>query len=174
MPPEAEQNQIRELRGAVSGPGGLRLFYDPPGTLRLTVDDRYSVPVVKLYQSAPLSRPGHYLSLQDGKGEEVALVDKIDDFGPDTRVVADEEIRRRYLTARVDAITDVRTEFGVTYWHVQTDRGERDFVVQSLSESCVWLSETHILLIDVDGNRFEIKDRNALDEGSRERLATVL
>ena len=55
-----------------------------------------------------------------------------------------------------------------------TDRGERDFVVQSLSESCLWLSDTHILLVDVDGNRFEITDRYALDPTSQERLSTVL
>ena len=93
---------------------------------------------------------------------------------PESQIIAEEELRRRYLTARVEAITNVKTEFGATYWNVVTDKGERDFVVQSLSESCIWLSETHILLIDVDGNRFEIPDRTVLDAQSEERLASVL
>lgn len=152
----------------------LRLFYDPPGTLRLTVGEDYSYPTVRLYQAAPLSMRGRYLSLLDGKGEEITMVETLDSFTPEARTVAEEEMRRRYLTAQVTAITGLRTEFGVTYWHVETDKGVRDFVVQSLSESCVWLSESHILLIDADGNRFEIADRYALDAASRQRLEAVL
>ena len=155
-------------------PQALRLFYDPPGTLRLTVGEDRCYPNVKLYQASPLLRPGRYLSLQNGKGEEIVLVENLADFAPESRAVAEEELKRRYLTARIQAIPHIRTEFGVTYWHVVTDRGERDFVVQSLSESCVWLGDQHIVIIDVDGNRFEILDRTGLDEASRARLESVL
>ena len=172
-PADAPQTQSRE-RAAVTNPGDLHLFYNPPGTLRLTVGDGYSFPTVRLYQSAPLSNPGKFLAFQDGKGEEIALVPAIDDLPDDTRQTAHEELRRRYLTSRVESITGVKTEFGVTYWNVITDRGPRDFVIQSLSESCVWLSESHIMLIDVDGNRFEIPDRYGMDAASRARLEDVL
>lgn len=155
-------------------PHDLHLFYEPAGTLRLTVGEEKSYPKVALYQSAPLTRPGKYIALLDGKGEEIALVPSLDDLTASARAVAEEEIRRRYLTAQIQAITGLRQEFGVTYWHVLTDKGERDFVMQSLSESCVWLSEAHLLLVDVDGNRFEIEDRSALDAESRRRLELVL
>jgi hypothetical protein len=154
-------------------PNALRLFFEPAGMLRLTVGEDRSYPVVKLYQAAPLSMPGRYLSLQDSKGEEIALVPALEDLTAESRTVAEEELRRRYLTARVHAIRNIRTEFGVTYWHVDTDKGERDFVVQSLTESCVWLSERQVLIIDVDGNRFEIPDMPALDRASREWLELV-
>ena len=168
-----EETQIKE-REPVTNPHTLHLFHQPTGTLRLTVGDLYSYPVVRLYQAAPLSQPKRFLAFQDGKGEEIALVPHLDTLTPESQIVAEEELRRRYLTAQVQAITGVKTEFGATYWNVLTDKGERDFVVQSLSESCVWLSETHILLIDVDGNRFEIPDRTALDAQSEQRLASVL
>lgn len=155
-------------------PETLSLFHEPPGTLRLTIGEDRSYPIVRLYQAAPLSRPGHYLSLLDSKGEEIVMVEALTDLPTASQPVAEEELRRRYLTAQVEAILELRTEFGVTYWHVKTDKGERDFVVQSLSESCVWLSDRHILLIDADGSRFEIPDREALDIASRERLAAVL
>jgi hypothetical protein len=138
------------------------------------VGDLFSVPAVKLYLAAPLSYPGRYLSLHTGKGDEIALVERLDDLAAESRTVAEEEIRRRYLTAKIEAVTALRTEFGITYWSVITDRGARDFVVQSLSESCIWLSDAHVLLVDVDGTRFEIPDRNLLDPASRERLDSVL
>ena len=155
-------------------PRSLRLFYDPPGTLRLTVGTERSYPVVKLYQAWPLSQPERCIVLQDGKGEEITMVETLAEMTPETRAVAQEELGRRYLTARVEAIRHIRTEFGVTYWHVLTDRGERDFVVQSLSESAIWLGDSHILLVDVDGNRFEIADRRTLDVASRAQLDSVL
>jgi len=155
-------------------PRCLRLYYDPPGTLRLTIDDERSYPTVKLFQAWPLSQPGRHIVLQDAKGEEIVMVETLDELPPASRAVAEEELRRRYLTARVQEIRHIRAEFGVTYWDVVTDKGVRDFVVQSLSESAVWLSDHHILLVDVDGNRFEIADRRTLDVASRAQLDSVL
>jgi len=155
-------------------PKNLRLFHEPPGTLRLTIGEERSYPGVKLFQAWPLSQPGRYLVLQDAKGEEIVMIDRLEDLPEESRPVAEEELRRRYLTATVEAVIQVRSEFGITYWRVLTDRGERDFVVQSLSESAIWLSDRHLLLIDVDGNRFEIPDRTALDTASQARLEAVL
>src|SRR3954471_21783253 len=143
--------------------GDLRLFYDETGRLRLTVGEERSYLTVKVYQAWPLSLPGRCISLQDGQGEEIVLVDRLDHFSTVSRPVIEEELRRRYLTSRVLRIVGIRTEFGVTYWDVVTDRGERDFVIQSLTESCVWLGEHHLLLVDPEGNRFEITDRRELD-----------
>ena len=155
-------------------PQELSLFYSPPGTLRLTVGEEKSYPKVSLYQASPLSRPGKYLSLLDSKSEEIALIPALSDLSPESRTIAEAELKRRYLTAKITKIPSIKQEFGVTYWHVLTDKGERDFVMQSLSESCIWLSETHLLLIDADGNRFEIPDRRILDTESQSVLDAVL
>jgi hypothetical protein len=154
-------------------PQRLRVFHHPPGTVRVTVNDERSYWDVKVFQAWPLSEPGKHVSFQDGKGDEILMLEDLSGLDPASREVTEEELRRRYLTARVEAVRHIRTEFGVTYWHVGTDRGERDFVVQSLSESCVWLSPKHVLIVDVDGNRFEIPDFNALDAPSRQHLETV-
>src|SRR5262249_9706033 len=151
-----------------------QLFYSPPGTLRLTVGADRSYPAVKVYQAWPLSQPRRFISLQDAKGEEILMVADLEEFPPPSRGVVEEEVRRRYLTARGEASRNIRTEFGVTYWHVDTDKGPREFVVQSLSESCVWLSDRHLLIVDVDGNRFEVPDRTTLDRPSAAQLDAVL
>jgi hypothetical protein len=159
---------------ATLDPHSLHLFHQPPGTLRLTVGDDHSYAEVKLYQAWPLSSPNRFLSLVNGKGDEITMIEELDALLPASRVVAEEELRRRYLTARVQSVREIRTEFGVTYWHVSTDKGERDFVVQSMSESCVWLSDRHLLIIDVDGNRFEFEDLTAYDAASKGRLSAVI
>ena len=51
-------------------------------------------------------------------GQNIAWWDGLDDLTPESRAVAEEELRRRYLTARIKTISGMRTEFGVTYWNV--------------------------------------------------------
>ena len=155
-------------------PSEMKLFYEPKDRLRLTIGDEKSYPTVKPVWSAPLSRPNTYLALLDGKGEQITLL-------PDPKVLASaswdavqEELRRRYLTATVTVILSARVEFGATYWRVVTDRGEREFVTQSLQENAMWLSDTHLLLLDVDANRFEIPDVSALDVRSQAFISAIL
>ncbi len=155
-------------------PSTLRLFYEPKDRLRLTVPDDRSYPTVKPVWAAPLSRPGKYLALLDGKGNEIILLPTLDDLEPASREAVLSEVRLRYLTARVLAVSHARQEFGVTYWSVVTDRGARDFVTQNLQENAVWLSGSHLLLLDVDGNRFEIEDLARLDDKSRHLVETIV
>jgi hypothetical protein len=155
-------------------PSTLNLFYEPKDRLRLTVDDDRSYPTVKPAWASPLSYPNKYLALLDAKGDEITLLERPEDLPKASYESVMEELSRRYLTATILKIEDARNEFGATYWHVHTDRGTRDFVTQSLQENAQWLSPTHLLLTDVDGNRFELADVKALDPRSRAFLETIL
>ncbi len=155
--------------------GDFNLFYAPKDRLRLTVGSEKSYHTVKPVWAAPLSRPNHYLALLDGKGNEIVMMtDPEAKLSPASWEAVQAELRRRYLTATVEAITSARVEYGATYWRADTDRGGREFVTQSLQENAQWLSPEHLLLIDVDGNRFEIPDVNALDARSRAFISAIL
>jgi hypothetical protein len=151
----------------------IKLFFEPKDRLRMTYDDR-SWATVKPAWASPLTYPNRFLSLMNAKGEEIVMVPSLDALNPESRVAAELEVARRYLTAKVLRIDQAKSEFGATYWHVQTDRGERDFVTQSLQENAQWLGPSHLLLIDVDGNRFELEDVQQLDAQSRALLDQVV
>jgi hypothetical protein len=156
-------------------PETLYLYFEPKDRLRLTVGTDRSYPTVKPVWAAPLSRPGRYLALLDAKGNEIAMIEEPKRMlSPGSWEAVQAELRRRYLTSNVTAITGARVEYGATYWHAETDRGARDFVTQSLQENAQWLAPEHLLLIDVDGNRFEIQDVNALDARSRAFISAIL
>lgn len=152
----------------------LKLFYEPKDRLRLTILDDRSYPTVKPAWSAPLSQPGKFLALLNGKGDEITTISDPGQLDDESRKAVMEEIHRRYLTATIHRITHAKAEFGAAYWHVVTDRGERDFVTQSLQENAQWLGPGHLLLIDVDGNRFEILDTAALDASSQVYIEALL
>ncbi len=156
-------------------PRDLKLFYAPKDQLRLTIGEEKSYPTIKPVWAAPLSRPNRYLALLDGKGNEITTIpDPAEMLTAESWQAVQAELRRRYLTATITTIMGARVEYGATYWHAVTNRGERDFVTQSLQENAQWLSPEHLLLIDVDGNRFEIPDVSALDARSRAFISAIL
>ena len=140
----------------------------------MTVGESHSIVSVKPVWAAPLSKPRKFLALLNGKGEEIVTIPDPAALSPDSRDAVEEELRRRYLTPIILAIASARSEFGVTYWTVDTDRGTREFVTQSLQENAQWMGDGHLLLIDVDGNRFEIPDVSAMDERSRDFVEKIV
>jgi len=152
----------------------IRLFREPAWRLRMTIEGDRSYLRVKVVRAAPLSQPSRYVCFLDARDEAVCMVDDLNDLEPASLRIAQEELDRRYLTSRVGRIESIRSEFGVSYWDVQTDRGRREFVVQDVAENAQWLGERRLLLIDVDGNRFEIPDMDALDRRSSKFLEAVI
>lgn len=152
----------------------IKLFHHPRDVMRMTVSDEYSIVQVEPRWAAPLSHANQFLGLMNSKGEEVLLLEKLDELEGENRKAIEIELGRRYLTSTVHKILSAKVEFGATYWTVVTERGERDFVVQSLQENAQWLGERHLLLVDIDANRFEIPDLDLLDPKSRHFIDSIL
>ncbi len=144
----------------------LQLFREPAWKLRLTIGDDRSYLRVKVVRAAPLSYPNQYISFLDGKDEEICMVNDLESLDQAARDLIAEELDRRYLTATIQSISAIRNEYGTSYWEVQTNRGQREFVVQNVSENAQWLGDHRLLIIDVDGNRFEIARLDKLDKKS--------
>lgn len=152
----------------------VRLFREPAWTLRLTIEGDRSYTRIKVVRAAPLSHPDQYICLLDAKDEEVCMVPDIKSLDADMREIVDEELSRRYLTSTIDSVVSIRNEFGTSYWDVVTHRGQREFVVQNVAENAQWLGDHRLLLVDVDGNRFEIPNLNSLDKKSLSLVEMVL
>lgn len=146
--------------------GRLHIFREPAWKLRLTIDDDRSHLSVKIVRAAPLSHPDRYISFLDSEDEEICMVEDPGQLDEATRAIVNDELDRRYLTSTVLQINSVRNEFGTSYWDVDTDRGEREFVVQNVAENARWFGANRLLIIDVDGNRFEFPRLDTLDKKS--------
>ena len=154
--------------------GAVRLFREPAWVLRMTIDQDRSYLKVKIVRAAPLSHPDRYICMLDAKDEEICMIDDLKDLDAEARTIVGEELDLRYLTSTIERIESVRNEFGTSYWDVQTNRGQREFVVQNVAENAQWLGDYRLLLVDVDGNRFEIPNMQALDKKSLGLIDQVL
>lgn len=152
----------------------LALRRDKDGTLVLTLDGGDRVSNIRVVRASPLSHPSHYITFLDEKGRELCTVDRLDDLPQPARRLVEEELARYYLGSTIQRINELESEFGIAYWDVETPRGRRDFVVKDVQSSITWLSPTRLLMVDVDGNRFEIPDLRALDLRSQKLLEMTL
>jgi hypothetical protein len=137
------------------------------GTLRLTKPDGSTVEKVQLALGWPLRHRNRYIAVLDEKGHEVHMASHLDDFAADCRDLVGREVERRYLETHILAIHGLRVEQQVSYWDVDTDRGRREFVLQGSETNPYRISDRRWQLIDVAGNRYEIKDVPSLDLGSQ-------
>lgn len=156
----------------MSEPRLVRVFEAPAGRHRLEAEDRCYLSFRPVW-SVPLSQPGRHLALLDGKDKEIVTVEDPQSLPDEVWGPVQEMLRERYLSPTVRKILSIRNEYGVTYWNTETDRGKRDFVTQSLQENAHWLAPGHLVVTDVDGNRFDVRI-SLLDENSRRLLGLAV
>jgi hypothetical protein len=155
-------------------PKHIQLSREPKQALQLTIQDERSYSKIRIVRAFPLAHPDRYVAFLDEKDEEIGMVKNPRELDPQSRKIVEEELAKRYLVSIIKKIRSIRTDFGTTYWNVDTDRGRRDFVTQRVQENVIRLGECRLLLIDVHGNRFEIPDYSSLDKKSAALLDEVL
>jgi Domain of unknown function (DUF1854) len=138
--------------------------------LRLTIEDDRSYLRVGVLRAFPLSDPSRYLSVRDGQGKEVGLIAAPETLRPEDRALVERELARRYLVPAVTRIVSARERFGTVEWTMETDRGVVRFTTRNLRENVQRPSPARIILNDVDGNRYDIRDVEALSAASQELL----
>jgi len=137
-------------------------------------DETESVPA-RIVWASPMRAPAGGLSiLHATKKKELAFVPDLEALEADSRALAVEELTRRYFLPKVLRIVQTRATFGNRYWHVETDRGPRRFLMKAPETNAIWLTDDRCVLRDCLGNCYEIESMAALDAKSRARADAVL
>lgn len=159
-----EAAQLRLLE-----PGKLRLF-TAGATLRMTIADEACWLKVAVLRAFPLTLPTGYFSVRDGGGSEIGMLVNLDGMDAASRALIEAELERRYMISVIHRIVSAKERFGTVDWEVETHRGRCRFTTRDLRESALRPSPNHYLLTDVENNRFEVLDLNALDPQSQSLL----
>ena len=115
------------------------------------------------------SMPQSYISIRDAEGRELALLETLDELDQASRRILIDELRDRIFNPKITAITDHKSDFGVTSITADTDRGRVTFQIRG-SDDVRILSPKRALLRDIDGNTYELVDLSALAPKSRRFL----
>ena len=157
-------------------PADLRLERTAGGFVALTVrgnePERYER--IDAFRAFPLSAADAYVSLRDPDGGEIGMIESLDDLAPEQAALLRGELDRRYFTPRIERIRELKEEFGYSYWTVDTDAGRRRFTVQSGKNNVTVVGAGRLVIVDVDGNRFQVADYTGLDRSVLRTLEGLL
>ncbi len=142
----------------------------PDGTLRVIVPEVKCAIRVEPLRAFPLSHPEEQIVLRDGKNKEVGTLEKLSEVPEPAQSWLREGLHRRYFLPQITAISNVTERFGSSIWELQTDRGPRSITTRQMNEAVAEAELGRYIITDVENNRYEIKDLNALDPDSRARF----
>jgi hypothetical protein len=129
---------------------------------------------VKVVWTRPVSARGREVSIVGPDKKEIVLIRDVEELDEPTRDLLRTELERRYGIAVIRRVARCWVRFGNRYWEVETDRGPRVFLIRNPGKNITYLSEDHLLIRDVAGNRFEIPSLAGLDKASRREIERVL
>lgn len=139
-----------------------------------TGDKEYErVHVVRMF---PFTDPDRYISIRtpEENSKEIGIIRDMKELPREIREMLLEQMNMRYFTPVILKINSVRDEYGFAYFDVVTDRGPVKFTINNGGNTVVHLSDTRILISDIDENRFEIPDILKLSTSERKKLDMFL
>ena len=135
-----------------------------------TGDKEYSR--VGVYLTFPLTNPEEFISIReaDEKAKEIGLIESLSKFPQAQQEMLREQIKLRYFMPVITKVLDVKDEYGYAYWNVMTTFGACRFTTQMSGDVVIHLSDSRLLVTDIDGNRYEIPDFYQLGALERKKL----
>ncbi len=145
------------------------------GFLSLRIGEEF-YPRVMVVRMFPFSDKNEFISIRtaEERSKEIGIVEKMADMKKETVEMLEEQLTLRYFTPVIQKIYKIKDEYGFAYWNVSTDHGECNFTIRMGGNSVIHLSDTRILIMDIDENRFEIPDVNQLTVAERRKLDLFL
>ena len=133
-------------------------------------------PRVQVVRMFPFSDPQKYISIRtpDEHSKEIGIIEDMKNVTKQTAQMLTEQLTMRYFTPIIKKIVNIKEEYGYAYFEVVTDRGACRFTINMGGHAVVHLSETRILISDIDENRFEIPDIMQLSTKELKKLDLFL
>lgn len=146
------------------------------GFVSMKMDGEF-YPRIQVYHAFPFTDPDSYISIRepDEKAKEIGVIKNIrKDISKESREMLEEQLRLRYFTPTIEKVINIKDEYGFAYFDVLTNHGACRFTIHMGGSSVVNLSDTRLLITDLDGNRFEIPDVTRLTTPELKKLDLFL
>ncbi|MFO0974017.1 MAG: DUF1854 domain-containing protein [Phycisphaerae bacterium] len=119
----------------------------------------------------PVRRADEFISLRhadaDGRDAEIGMIRDLSAWPADAARLVRQALRRRYYVREICAIRELRLEHGFLLFAVDTDRGPAEFTMRWNHSQATDYGPAGKIIVDVDDNRFVVKDVAALPARQR-------
>lgn len=129
---------------------------------------------VHLCREFPFELEWEFISVMDDRQGEVGIIRSVSLFEGAEEEMLRTELLRRYYAPVINKILGVKERYGFSYWRVQTTEGNVNFTLHDTYRSIIRAGGGRVVLLDVNGNRFEIPNVEALDRKSYKKIELYL
>jgi YD repeat-containing protein len=151
-----------------------QLARDAFGKLVLTRDTGERFDGVVPVRAFPVQSPDDGIGLVSTDGKEVAWIDRLADLPPDLRQLIADELAGREFMPEITRIVGVTSFSTPCTWTVDTDRGRTEFVLRGDEDIRRIGTEGNLLVADIHGIHYLVRNHMALDAHSRKILDRFL
>ena len=117
----------------------------------------------------PWSEKGQFISLRDDEGNELALIEDVATLRPEDQTRIHEALDAGQFTFEITRIDEIERDFELRVWKVDTNRGKRKLQTM-LDDFPQIMDDGKVLITDLAGDLYEIRDRSKLDKASQKKL----
>ena len=121
----------------------------------------------------PWSNKNNYYSIKDMEGEELMLIDDLGEFSEESKKAIGFALVESGFCFNICEVLSVNDEFELRMWEVNTDSGVRKFQTK-LTDWPISVPSGGLLIQDLFGDQYYIKDTDSLDEKSKKLLWSFL
>ena len=153
----------------VFSPKETRFFKDSWQKLYMDVGNEILGPV-RVKRAFPLTAPKDIIVIEDMDGEFLGIIKQYTNIDAASVQILETELENEFFLPQISKIYDIKDQMGILTWRVETDRGPRQFEVRNRRADVRWFSNTHAVIQDADGNKYEIAGLSRLDMASRQKV----
>lgn len=148
------------------------------GLLNMKYDGQQYNAVI-LQRSFPISKPWEYIAVKGSAehrdmSKEIGIIRDVRELRPENRKHVEEELKQRYFVPVIKAITSLKDEYGQVYMDIETDAGKKRIVAPNSNANFINLGGDRLLIVDIDGNRYELPSLAAADKKTIRLLEVVI
>lgn len=131
---------------------------------------------VKITRLFPFTDSEKYISIRtaDENSKEIGIIEDLASMPDEVVSMLKKQLDLTYFTPVIKKILSIKDDYGYAYFHVLTDKGECKFAINMGGSAVAKLSDSRLIITDLDENRFEIKDVFALSGKEQRKLDLFL
>ena len=122
----------------------------------------------------PIQSPEDGISMVSAEGHEVAWIDQLRAVGEPAQTLVRDELAMREFMPVIEAIVSITSFSTPCTWTVTTDRGETEFVLRGDEDIRRIGKGGSLLIADVHGIQYLVRDQYALNAYSKKILDRFL
>jgi len=140
-------------------------------------------PHIVLRRIMPLAHPFEYISAavasEGNEFKEVGILKSVEDLPPVQREIVVTELGNRYYSPEVLEVISVQDKLGYVYMDLRLKNKKgveyrKNCAIKDVSRNIRMLSDTSVIIFDVDGNRYVAEDLRRLSRQSLRKLDAYL